>query len=734
VTEEELAELVGIGELGAHVVIGHEATQDRGPFGALGEGVAEPPCAGKRPLRLGSRVASDRHEQGCARDDEAELAGGAVRSVGRMGEHVERGGEVRDGLVRRMTLERPGPRELVVLERAPVVTTAREVHRELGRALAATGPEGRLLAEPDGAMQTDATRLRDPLVEDAPVEGVQEPIGARHRAVRPFGDSGVGDERAEGREPLADVLHRLRVVVRSGRDGGDRELVPGDARGLEDAAGGRRQRAQPPSDELLETGRNAVRGLLEGALHSPFAVALDQHSAGDEVVHHVDHEERVAVGPLVDPCGEPPHLAGGPCAEPRLDVRRDVSEREQLERDLVALPVRLQLLLDGVEGMVVYDRVGRPEAADHHETCRLAPPGETCEQVDGGTVAPLEVLEHDYEGMPACEHLERVGELAEHAGRSRCDRRTPARARSVVRLDRRQLRHPRGRVAPEDLAELGSAVVAHEPADRFEDRQIRLALPVLIEALAPRDAGAPLPLDAPDEAVDQGGLPDSGLAGHEDELSGAPEGLSEPPPERREVGLASDHLRPPAGRRETGSRPGASSFADESVAFAADGLDVAGRLGVVIERLSDCPHGNLQHRLGDVGPGPELGDELVAADHLAGSRGEVGQNGERTRLERNALVALAEHRPRRVEAISPEGDPAPRLTHDAPGNTSATGRVNHDRGTDRKTVARPIPETGRGATAIGGLAPDGPRRKGSRRWSPSSSTTFGASSRSSARP
>ena len=106
-----------------------------------------------------------------------------------MREAVERGGEVGDGLVRGVAVERRGRRELVVGERAPLVVAAREVHRELARALAGARAEAGLLAQPDRAMQADAPRLGDALVEHVPVQRVPEAVAAADRSVGPFRDA-----------------------------------------------------------------------------------------------------------------------------------------------------------------------------------------------------------------------------------------------------------------------------------------------------------------------------------------------------------------------------------------------------------------------------------------------------------------------------------------------------------------------------------------------------------------
>ncbi len=60
--------------------------------------------------------------------------------------------------------------------------------------LAGPRAEAGLLASPDRAMQANAARRRDALVEYPPVQRVPEAVASRHRSVRPFRDAGVDDE------------------------------------------------------------------------------------------------------------------------------------------------------------------------------------------------------------------------------------------------------------------------------------------------------------------------------------------------------------------------------------------------------------------------------------------------------------------------------------------------------------------------------------------------------------
>jgi hypothetical protein len=77
----------------------------------------------------------------------------------------------------------------------------------------------------------------------------------------------------------------------------------------------------------------------------------------------------------------------------------------------------LQLVLNAAQRVVVERLLDRPHAADHQQPCRLAAPGDAADQVDGRRIAPLQVFEHQQQRPLPREHLERIGDLAQHAHR-----------------------------------------------------------------------------------------------------------------------------------------------------------------------------------------------------------------------------------------------------------------------------------------------------------------------------
>jgi hypothetical protein len=235
---------------------------------------------------------------------------------------------MRDRFVRGVAVERGGGGELVEVERLLMRVSAREVHRELGGVLARPRSEPCLLAPADRAVQANPAGGGDPLVEDAPIERVAEPVASRHRSVGPLGDAGIDDERAVRGEPLASVLDPLGIGLQRGGDGADGELVARDARRFQDLPVGGREPAESAADQFLQPARDAIGRGLDRSVDVPLAVAAREQSRCHQVVDHVDHEERVPLGALVHEGGEAAERIRRRSREPRLQIGRDVVARQ----------------------------------------------------------------------------------------------------------------------------------------------------------------------------------------------------------------------------------------------------------------------------------------------------------------------------------------------------------------------------------------------------------------------
>ena len=335
------------------------------------------------------------------------------------------------------------------------------------------------------------------------------------------------------------------------------------------------------------------------------SVALDEQSPGDEVVHHVDHEERVALGPREDARREPPDLLGG--FAPR-SARRGTPPRRRAR---------------GARGS---RRTHCPFACS---SCCTTRSGWSCTIRSAGRRLPITISRpaggggrctrsgRRSSGSLHCrssststrarslrEDLERVGHLAQHARRRRGDRRS-ARAPAVGRCSSAgscdthvgacccstsRARAPRRRAArPPSASSTGRYASPSPYCSRHCPRAISARLPCSSSSTK-RSISVVLPIPASPVTNTICGAPASAC-------SNAARSSA------RSFARPTTHRRRSARRRR---RPRSGSVVrDEAVALAPDRLDVAGRVGVVAERFANRAHRDLQHRLRHVRAGPE---------------------------------------------------------------------------------------------------------------------------------
>ena len=204
-----------------------------------------------------------------------------------------------------------------------------------------------------------------------------------------------------------------------------------------------------------------------------------------------------------------------------------------------------------------------------------------------------------------------------------------------------------------------------EPFERLEDRQIGLALAVLLQALTATDACATRCFDAFREVVDESGLADSRLARDENDLSFASECLREPIVERARLSLAPDEMRNRVRGIAEITRLARSRGRDPTVADAADRLDVPWRVHPLAESRPHRPDAYLERDRRHVRSLPDVGEELFLRHELARPLREIVKHGERARLERDHAIAAPQSLFGDVEAKRPETQMAPTIHHSA---------------------------------------------------------------------
>ena len=223
-------------------------------------------------------------------------------------------------------------------------------------------------------------------------------------------------------------------------------------------------------------------------------------------------------------------LVGGERRGPLRDVVGDLLLRERIEHDLLAQAMQAQLVPQRLERMVVRDDLGETEAREPHQA-RVRPPArDMVDELDRRVVAPMQVLGHQQQRPLGGIAVEELAHLAQHAIRAHA-RELASQGVALLRgAQPRQLQQPGGR----DGAQQGRdrAVAAAELPERFENRQVRLACTVLLDALP---AGAGDPAQSRNEVIDERRLADARVARNPDNraLPGAreiPGGFQ--PPER----------------------------------------------------------------------------------------------------------------------------------------------------------------------------------------------------------
>ena len=419
-----------------------------------------------------------------------------------------------------------------------------EVRGQLGRDVARVGPRKALHRFAYAVVQFEPARRRQPLVERVPVKRVDEAVAPRGRTVRPFGNTPRRQEAAALGQGLADRLHLHHLRVEGPGHQGRGELQPGDARRLQQLALGLAEFLELTLDDVSHTVRHGDLG--EGGVDGqrPSPVHALQRALTEQIVDKAHHEQRMAVGAPVDDLGQ--LRRDRPVGESAGQVLVHGGPGQELDPQLLALPVSGQLLLHCAQRMRADDHVDGAERAEQQQARRLPAARERGDEIERGVVAPVKVLEDEHEGDLGRQRLKRLGHLAEHALPRRPED-LPLQPITVGCADQRgHLDEPGGRVALENGDDAVPVVLAAESPEGLEHGHVGLSRAVEGETLAPRRPDAPA-LQPVQEQVDERGLPDTGLARDEDDLSLSAEGPVEAALEAIQLGVAPDRVE--------GSRP-----------------------------------------------------------------------------------------------------------------------------------------------------------------------------------
>ncbi len=171
-------------------------------------------------------------------------------------------------------------------------------------------------------------------------------------------------------------------------------------------------------DETAQARRRAGRKLLRRRLEGPASVPPLQAAGVDPGVDDRLHEEGVASRALVQEPGDLRWELGS--RETGGDVFADRIGGERLQGELGREAAETELLqrLRGMDGPVLT----RPERAEQEQTRRVGAAGEQRDEIEGGRIAPVQVLEQENERPADGDRSERLDDLAEHPLGCRTDR------------------------------------------------------------------------------------------------------------------------------------------------------------------------------------------------------------------------------------------------------------------------------------------------------------------------
>ena len=219
----------------------------------------------------------------------------------------------------------------------------------------------------------------------------------------------------------------------------------------------------------------------------------------------------------------------------------------------------------------------------------------------------MQVLERDQQGLLACQALDRIAPLAQHA-LARDAGGARQQQRLFGRLDgRRQLRQPAWRRPPEKRQHLGAPHAVGEPAGGLQQGHVRLAGAVLFDALPARDRDVAPRRDTGEEGAEQRRLADAGLADDEHHLALARQHAQQRRVERGELAFAPDRRFMGGGRegRDAAGRLGRPGH-EEPIAASVQRGDEARLARVVAERVAQLLDAGGERRVADDAARPGL--------------------------------------------------------------------------------------------------------------------------------
>ena len=399
------------------------------------------------------------------------------------------------------------------------------------------------------------------------------------------------------------------------------------------------------------------------AVELPRAVAHHQSILVEQPIERRRQTQRVAAARVVQRARDA--VTERLRREATREPGRDVLHRQRAELHLRAAFALEQAFAHGEERMVVGERL-RPVRHDDEELRAGRASGELEERVDGGGVAPLQILEHENERLLRGERLHGFGELEQAAFPARYGRASTQALDGRVVHPPRKLQQPAGRATRQRRDDVVTPRLVAQPAQQVEDRRTAFAAPVQLQCLTARAADA-VGAESVEELVEERRFSRAGFARDQDDLTLAAACARRRLVQGRLLGVAPDE-----------DRRGDAGLDREPVAAARDGGEEAIRLGT--ERRADLADRHAQHARADRRPGPDGALQLRVRHEPVRMLGEVQQHGRRLRPQRALAAAMAKPTGASIELEVAEGD------HRKWGLAGAAGRRRFDAGRPLTTL------------------------------------------------
>src|SRR5262249_50324281 len=148
---------------------------------------------------------------------------------------------------------------------------------------------------------------------------------------------------------------------------------------------------------------------------------------------------------------------------------------------------------------------------------------------------------------------------------------------------------------------------------------------VLLDTLASGEPEVTPRRDTFQKGLDEGRLPDSRVAGHEDDLALAGEGAFQATVEVLQLRVATDD-RAASARPRVARALSSTDRRDEAIPATMNGLDEPRHLRAVTQALAQLAHADGQDDLAHGDAGPDGGEQLVLGDQPVRAQGQIVQN------------------------------------------------------------------------------------------------------------